>query len=135
MIETTETIPSSAVGLADVMLTGNMFAGPDNSYVRAAPGEMPPIMTEENQLPLVHDVFARVFDLSDAADLSDYAAVMNELGHKLAVLSCEDRQWCAEKKNFVVFLRWCRQVYQAPIPPGTPIKKETFHGKARTVIA
>lgn len=134
-----EPVPDNATGIESVLLSaGNLFSGPDGADVRTAPGQLPPIIPQGesiyDQMNLVYDVSVRVFDLTKSEDLKDYTEIMNQLGHRQAELSVEERHWSEKNNNWVIFLRWAKRVFQAPTPPGKPIKSETFHGQRRTVI-
>ncbi len=133
-------VPSSAVGLADVVLgIPDLFAGPDGVPVRRPAGQSAPQVRDSDiddslMMHEVLDVFVKIFDLSKTEDLLEYEKVWNRIGHGGAKLSSEDRKWSEKTGNFMVFLRWCRPVLQQVQRVGTPLKSETFHGITRDVI-
>ena len=54
----------------------------------------------------VVDAHARVFDMADEDDVSDYEHIWDKSAKGQYVISAEDRHWCDSTQNFKIFLRW-----------------------------
>lgn len=87
---------------SDIPLVGDPSGGPPTRVAN------PSLVKPQEAANFIESVSAtaRVFDLSQKQDLIDYNTVIDAVAKGLAQLSSEEREFVAEKSNWVIFLRW-----------------------------
>lgn len=92
-----------------------VFPGYDGFPFR---GPVPDIKDTDPQQPQYSaQVFVHVLDLSKAEDLEYYGQIAQMVGNGFAQISFEDKQFIAEKKSWLVLIRWMLNYAYMPKQP------------------
>ena len=107
---TVRAVKDSTAVVDNVTQGSRIYPGLDGMRFRLRPGEKFPMLKEDDpdyfQPQPTADAYAKVFDLSNDEDLTEYASVWDCAAKGEVLISKEESHWSDKTDNFKIFLRW-----------------------------